>query len=140
MSTTQSAAKQAWLAAGEEEALEPELESWVRTALEPLRARGGGDFVPIAETVPARAVARVLGLPEADIESFRRWSMMGGEILAGAIDSERVVALAQETGRMAGYLSQHLEEALGGARSDPEAPLLHVLARGIRDERIRSKA
>jgi cytochrome P450 len=125
------------LAARHIEALEPELVVWARTALEPLRNRGGGDFSPIAKTVPARAVARVLGLPEADIDSFRRWSMMGGDILAGAIDSERLVALAQETGRMAEYLSQHLEEALGRTRSDPEAPLLHVLARGLRAGRIR---
>jgi cytochrome P450 len=129
------------LAARRIEALEPELRSWVRAALDPFLARGGGDFIPIAETVPARAVARLLGLPEADVESFRRWSMMGGDILAGAIDSERLVALAHETGRMAESLSRHLEEAETQTRSDPDAdaPLLHILARGIRDGRIQRK-
>ena len=119
------------------EALESVLRGWVRAALAPLRTRGGGDFIPIAETVPARALARVLGLPEADTPSFRRWSMMGGDILAGAIDSDRLVALTRETGQMAAYLSQHLEEAALRTRTDPEAPLLHVLARGIRDGQIR---
>lgn len=127
---------QSRLAARRVDALEPELEDWVRAALAPLRANGGGDFIPIAETVPARAVARILGLPEPDIASFRRWSMMGGDILAGVIDSERLVALGAETGRMAAYLSQRLDEALARTQPDPDAPLLHALARGVQDGRI----
>jgi cytochrome P450 len=118
------------------EAMEPALSGWVDAALQPLLAAGGGDFVPVAEEVPARAVAQTLGLPEADLESFRRWSMMGGDMLAGVIDSDGVVALAQETGRMAEYLSRHLDDAAGRLPLDADTPLLHALARGVRDRRI----
>jgi len=124
------------LTARHTEALEPEIREWVEAALAPLQAGGGGDVIPIAETVPARVVARVLGLPAADVARFRRWSMMGGDMLAGAVDPEGLLVLARETGQMAAYLSQHLEAAEAQTRADPEAPLLHVLARGVADGRI----
>ena len=56
--------------------------------------------------------------------------------LAGVIDSERLVTLARETGRMAEYLSHHLDEADGRASASPDTPLLDALARGVREGRI----
>ena len=53
-------------------------------------AAGGGDIVPLTERIPARVVARLLALPQRDIEHFRRWAMMGGDMLAGHIDATRM--------------------------------------------------
>lgn len=107
-----------------------------RDALEPWLRAGGGDFVPISEIVPARVVARLLGLPDGDVSHFRTWAMMGGDMLAGDIDGGRLAELGAETGRMARYLHQHLEAAQRDMQSGPEAPLLHALARGVQDSRI----
>jgi cytochrome P450 len=117
-------------------ALEPRLRAWIDEALEPFCAAGGGDFVPIAETVPARAVAHLLGLPARDVEHFRRWSMLGGDILAGAIDPERLAVLGSETARMAAYLSSHMEAAKRRRVADDEAPLLRVLAQAAAAGRL----
>ncbi len=111
--------------------LEPGLRRWTRDALAPWLSAGGGDFTPIAERIPALALAELLGLPARDVDDFRKWSMMGGDILAGDIEIERLVALGQEAGRMAAYLREHLRAVGPAPDASPEAPLLHALARGV---------
>lgn len=127
------------LAAREISDLEAPLRTWTREALASWLEVGGGDFAPISEWVPARAVAHVLGLPESDAPQFRKWAMMGGDILAGAVSPPAVRALGLETGRMAAYLSKHLDAALASPQRGPGAPLLHALAGGVRDGEIRKE-
>ncbi len=111
------------------------MEGFVRTvskaALEPWIHQGGGDFVPVAELVPARVVAALLGLPDGDVSLHRQWAMMGGDMLAGRIDPETLARLSRETGKLNAYLTLHLEAARRSLRGDSEAPLLHTLARGV---------
>ncbi len=112
---------------------EDAVRSWARSAWEELLAQGGGDVVPLAEALPARVVARLLGLPGEDAVRHRQWAMMGGDMLAGDVDAHRLGVLAAETGRMVEYLGAHLDAA-GDAAEDPEdAPLLGVLARAVAD-------
>jgi len=121
------------LAAERTAALEAPLRSWVDEALSPFLAAGGGDFVPISELIPARAVARVLGLPDGDVSQHRIWAMMGGDILAGGIGKDQLVALARESGQMAEYLGAHLDATDPTTADDLQAPMLSALARGVRD-------
>jgi cytochrome P450 len=116
--------------------LEPRLRDWARHALEPWLAAGGGDFVPLAETVPARAVALVLGLPERDVADHRRWAMMGGDMLAGDVSAARMAEFGAETGRMARYLGEHIAAAPSGSAPSPDLPLLHALAYGTASQQI----
>jgi cytochrome P450 len=112
-------------------ALEPRLRAWTHGALDPWLAAGGGDFVPLAEGIPARALAHVLGLPDGDVARFRRWAMMGGDMLAGDATAPRLHELAAETGRMAAYLRGHLSAARAHPHAAPDAPLLAALAAGV---------
>lgn len=115
--------------------LEESIEGWTAAALEPWIEAGGGDFAPLSELIPALAVARILGLPDADAGQHREWSMMGGDILAGALGHEQVVKLATASGEMAAYLGAHLDAHAARANptnTDPaNAPLLESLARSI---------
>ena len=119
------------LAASRIAALEPQMRAWTREALEPWIAAGGGDFVPISEGIPARAVAHVLGLPDQDVVLFRKWAMMGGDMLAGDVTAAQMLAFATETEAMGRYLGKHLDRAEAKRAADPDAPLLCALARGI---------
>lgn len=112
---------------------EASVQGWADAAIAPLVAHGGGDFVSVAERVPALAVASLLGLPESDVEHFRIWAMMGGDILAGAIGSERMRFLFEENRRMLAYLADHLDRADAAAADRPDATVLSVLARGVAD-------
>src|SRR5690606_27727288 len=85
--------------------MEPSIRRWIDATLDPLLAAGGGDYAALAERIPAPAIASLLGLPESDVEHFRTWSMMGGDMLAGDVDDARMRFLAEETGRMSAYLS-----------------------------------
>ena len=124
------------LAADRMAALEPRLRDWTRQGLAPWLDAGAGDFMPIAERIPALTVAHLLGLPEQDVEDFCKWAMMGGDMLAGDLSQGRLMTLAQETGRMAEYLNAHLEIAMQAPDVGLEAPLLHALARGVLDDLI----
>ena len=112
-------------------ALEDRLRGWACEALEPWIAQGGGDFAPVSEIVPALAVAHLLGLPERDVQRFRAWAMMGGDMLAGDASMDRLIQLSAETRRMTEYLDAHLDAALHDPQDGPDAPLLHSLARGV---------
>ena len=123
------------------ESLEPRIRAWAREALAPWLAAGGGDFVPVGERVPAKAVGHVLGLPEGDVERHRAWAMMGGEILAGDVNPAGLAEMASETARMAEYLGQHLQAAIVGEGGASESSLLQLLAGGVNGGQItRSEA
>ncbi len=111
--------------------LEPTIRSWTREALSNWLASGGGDFVPIAEILPAKVVGHLLGLPEADTERHRAWAMMGGEILAGDVSADGLQKLARETAGIAEYLGDHIRLALNDAGGPPEGSLLFDLALGV---------
>jgi cytochrome P450 len=122
------------------ERMTPLLRGWIDAALAPWLASGGGDFCPIAERIPALAIAHLLGLPEADVESFRTWAMMGGDMLAGDADRERLTFLTEETARMAAYLGEHLARADAASADQPDATLMAALARGVADGAVDAAA
>lgn len=120
--------------------LEEPLRRWTREAIRDWLGGGGGDFVPVAELVPARVVGYLLGLPEGDVSRFRTWAMIGGDILAGNVDSARLGVVAGEAARMAEYLGVHLDRAGMDLRHGTDAPLLHPLAGAIKGGRISREA
>jgi len=116
--------------------LEEPVRRWAREAIREWLDGGAGDFVPVAELVPARVVGDLLGLPEGDVSRFRTWAMIGGDILAGNVDATRLGAVAAEAGKMADYLGVHLDRARAALRRDDDAPLLHPLAGAVEDGHI----
>jgi cytochrome P450 len=116
--------------------LEEPVRRWAREAIREWLAGGAGDFVPVAELVPARVVGSLLGLPEGDVSRFRTWAMIGGDILAGNLDASRLGLLAAEAMKMGEYLGEQLDRATEELRRDADAPLMHALARGVAEGRI----
>ncbi|WP_146004243.1 cytochrome P450 [Halioglobus japonicus] len=117
-------------------AMEPLLRSWASATLAPLTSEGGGDFTALAEQVPARAVAHLLGLPQEDMPLHRQWAMMGGDILAGKITSERLIYLAEQTTQMATYLAAQLDAVPNHIDAGAHSPILYSLAKAIAQETI----
>lgn len=117
-------------------ALEKPVRAWAQEAIGEWLAGGSGDFVPVAEIVPARVVGEVLGLPEGDASRFRKWAMIGGDLLAGNLDETRLAAIAGEAVKMSEYLGGHLDRAGRDLRRDPDAPLMHFLAAAVKEDRI----
>lgn len=122
------------------EGMTARIRGWVDASLAPWLEAAGGDFAPIAERVPALAIAHLLGLPEGDVERFRVWAMMGGDMLAGDADLARLRFLGEETARMFDYLGAHLDRADPATADAPEATLMAALARGVAERRIDREA
>ena len=121
--------------------MEGSIRIWTREALTPWLDAGGGDFVPIAELIPARVVAHLLGLPDRDVARHRAWAMMGGSILAGDVPGEQLSQLVTETAQMAEYLGGHLDAATPGEDSGGPPSLLALLSGGVvRGEITREQA
>ncbi len=118
------------------DALEAKVRQWARDSVAEWIAGGAGDFIPIAESVPARVVGELLGLPDGDAMRFRDWAMLGGDMLAGDADLERLTHLSNESIKMGHYLGEHLDRAAREQRTDREAPMLHALAGGVTSKLI----
>lgn len=117
-------------------ALEERVRRWSREAVRQWLVDGAGEFVPVAELVPALVVGDLLGLPQEDVVRFRTWAMIGGDILAGNVDGPRLAVVAAEAQRMFEYLGVHLDRAGSSLRQDDDAPLLHLLAGAVKNGRI----
>ena len=120
--------------------LEPLIRAWTKEALSPWLIKGGGDFVPLAEIIPAQVIGHLLGLPAGDVEHHRTWAMMGGEILAGDINQDGMQSLVIETARMANYLGEHLERAKNHQKSSDDLTLLNTLADGVEEGLLSTSA
>ena len=115
-------------------ALEADIAGWVEQELDSWLAGGAGDIVPLTERIPARVVAHLLALPQSDVEHFRRWAMMGGDMLAGHIDAGRMAYLAEQTSAMANYLAGHLQAQIDRAADD--GSVMASLAQAVGNEQL----
>ncbi len=114
--------------------LEGKIRSWTEELLDQWVAAGDPEIIEVVETVPARVVGEILGLPQDDVDHFRTWAMTGGTLLGGNVGEDALVALTGETMGMAVYLQQHLDAA-APARPDDDVPMIPLLRGAVeRDE------
>ena len=115
-------------------ALEPTLRGWADELMTPLIEAGSGDWIErVANPLPTRAMATVVGLPLADADLLLEWAMTGTEILAGTTTPERMAYVGAKTGEMTAYLRARLERALGAPAGRPAEGVIGELARGVRE-------
>jgi cytochrome P450 len=118
-------------------ALETTLREWAIERIDPLVAEAGGDFVDrVANPIPTRAMAHVVGLPLEDADRLLEWAMTGTEILAGTTTPERMGVVAVKTAEMAAYLGDQLQRALAAPEDRPVPGVIGHLARGVREGAI----
>ncbi|MBJ19930.1 MAG: cytochrome P450 [bacterium] len=115
-------------------ALEPTLRAWATEMIIPLIEVGNGDWVDrVANPLPTRAMALVVGLPLEDTDQLLEWAMTGTEILAGSTTSERMAFVGARTGEMVAYLEKHLNRALDAPADHPAPGVIGELARGVKE-------
>ncbi len=92
--------------------LEPELRHFARERVAAFVKNGGGDICPaLSESLPAYVVMKLLGLEgEAALDAIRRWAMMGGDFLAGRLNSEQMNQVFVESAALMNYLTQYFDE------------------------------
>lgn len=114
--------------------MEAEVRGWAHDGVRQLVAAGRGDCVGLlANAIPVQVMARLLGLPLADVERLLGWAFSGGDILAGTTNLQRMVALGVATAEMRAYLAAHLATELARAELPQPQDVTQELARGVRD-------
>jgi cytochrome P450 len=109
--------------------MEPNIRKIVNSCLDTVREAGECDLVQaLTDRVPAMVIADLLGLPEQDWDSFRKWTTdMQRSAYSG--DEE---ANAKASQALAGYLSAAIEQRRGSAIDD--GGVLYQLANGLVDD------
>lgn len=114
--------------------LEPELRLFARDCVQTLAGSGGGDACAVlAEPLPAWVVIRLLGLRDNPLEAVRRWAMMGGDFLAGRLESAALAGVLEETHAQQVYLSAHVDALAGQSRGQRGDSLTATLCDGVED-------
>jgi hypothetical protein len=94
---------------------EPWLRDFVRARLEVLRGKPEADFVAgLARSLPAAAVGRALGVPDADLPSFEAWAAAFSDSNEAGHTERAAPALAE----LAEYISRMVEERRRAPRQD----------------------
>jgi len=120
--------------------LESTLRRWAGDLIDPLVKAGSGDWIEsVANPLPTRAMALLVGLPIEDAGRLLGWAMTGTEILAGTTTFERMAVIGAETGEMAVYLAERLKLAIDAPPAEPAPGVIGELARGVREELISEK-
>jgi len=113
--------------------MEAGMRGFARQRVARLLQAGGGDWcATIGEPLPAYVVMRLLGLGEQDLASVQRWAMMGGDLLAGRLEADRLARLLDETTTMIAFLEAHLERVMARQPAEEDASLADTLAEGVR--------
>jgi len=114
--------------------LENTFRVWAIELIDPLLADGGGDWAArVANPLPIRAIALVLGLPLEDADRLLDWAMAGTKVLAGTVSLEDIAQVAAKAGEMRAYLGEHLQRAVAAPEGQPSPGVIGELARGVRD-------
>ncbi|MCB1688969.1 MAG: cytochrome P450 [Halioglobus sp.] len=115
-------------------AMEAEVRAWARAGVQQLVAAGRGDCVgELANAIPVKVMARLVGLPVEDVDQLLLWAFSGGDILAGTPDLARMVALGESTGQMRAYLARHFSAALQQPDPQHRTSIMDELAHGVRE-------
>lgn len=113
-------------------ALEPAVRAFAADRVARFVAQGGGDWCDaVAEPLPAFVVTSLLGMAEDEIETARRWAMMGGDIVGGNFDGARMQALFHESAQMMGFLAGLFDRALATPAAQRPGTLTDVLAGAV---------
>jgi cytochrome P450 family 144 len=107
--------------------LEPQFRAMVAGRLGATVHTGHVEWVnTVSSMLPIRAIALVMGLPDADSPRLKQWSDAGIELLSGFADGARMAECMGQVGEEVAYLGEHLSAAkdrVAAAGGVPASPL-----------------
>jgi cytochrome P450 family 144 len=78
----------------------------------------------MANRLPMTVVARLIGVPDEDVDRLARWGYAGTQLLEGLVSEDELAAAGAAVLELAGYIADHF----GRAAADPPDNLLGDLA------------
>jgi cytochrome P450 len=105
-------------------ALEPGVKVVIDRLVERFAADSGGDFVSaFAQPLPLIVISQFLGVPEGDLDRFKRWSDDAAEVLGGTLSEQEQIRV----NRSLVELLQYFADQSATRRESPSADFLSTL-------------
>lgn len=119
------------------EKLQAEVARWADEGVASLISQGGGDCIgELANLIPVRVTARLIGVPLEDDIKLLDWAFSGGEILSGTATLEDLASAGIHVEKLREYLKAYFGAALASAPVAEPTNLLQSLAAGVLDNQI----
>lgn len=65
----------------------------------------------VANRLPMTVVARLIGVPDEDIDKLMAWGYAGTQLLEGLISADQLAAAGTSVMELAGYINGHFQRA-----------------------------
>ena len=100
-------------------------------------AAGDGDvewMAALADQLPMMTVARIIGVPDVDVQELIRWGYSATQLLEGLVTDDRLGAAGVAVTELAGYIDGQFRRATADPREDLLGDLAAACAAGNIDE------
>jgi cytochrome P450 family 144 len=116
-----------------------ELESLISTTAERLWAEGLREgriewMGTVANRLPMLVVARLIGVPETDVDKLVEWGYAGTQLLEGLVSADQLAAAGVSMMELAGYITDQFSRAAGNPAENLLGALATACAAGELDE------
>lgn len=115
------------------------LEGFVSETAERLWADGLRDgsiewMGAVANRLPMMVVARLIGVPEADVDRLVEWGYAGTQLLEGLVSADQLTTAAASVTELGGYITDHFAQAAADPRDNLLGDLATACAAGELDD------
>lgn len=87
----------------------------------------------MANRLPMMIVARIIGVPNADIEQLIRWGYAATQFVEGLVDAEQLAAAGADVMALGGYINEEFQRAAENPQDDLLGDLATACADGSMD-------
>jgi hypothetical protein len=88
----------------------------------------------VANRLPMMVVARLIGVPEADVDRLVEWGYAGTQLLEGLVSADQLTAASASVMELGGYISDHFARAAVNPQDNLLGDLAAACAAGELDD------
>jgi cytochrome P450 family 144 len=88
----------------------------------------------VANRLPMIVVARLIGVPEADVDKLVEWGYAGTQLLEGLVSADQLTSATASVMELGGYITDHFARAAGNPQDNLLGDLAAACAAGELDE------
>lgn len=88
----------------------------------------------VANRLPMMVVARLIGVPEADVDKLVEWGYAGTQLLEGLVSADQLTAASASVMELGGYISDHFARAAVNPQDNLLGDLAAACAAGELDD------
>jgi len=88
----------------------------------------------MANRLPMMIVARIIGVPDADIDKLTRWGYSATQLVEGLVTEDQMEAAGLSVTELSGYITEQFQEAAANPQDNLLGDLATACASGVLDD------